>query len=211
MAHPSAAISVKDRTRTVRVGLLLLVVGAHLLLALLWPATRLANTESASRSSTLVLLARPAAERKAEPLAPLKPPPPLQAHVPAQPERLPEPRGQSTPAPKIDWASAAQQAVADELAAQSARLREAQGFTGRSPVLPTSPETPSKPEFGWQRWRLHRVEALPQGGLVVHLNERCVLVISALLIPACGIGKIPARGDLFEHMHDAPEPGDWKN
>ena len=201
----------KDRTRTVRFGLLMLVVGAHLSLALLWPTTRPANTDSTSRSSTLVLLTRPAAQKQVEPLPPLKLPPPAQAHVPAQPERLPEPQSQSTPAPKIDWANAAQQAITDELAAQSAEQRKAQGFTGQNPAVPASPEIHSKPEFGWQRWRLHRVEALAEGGFVVHLNERCVLVISALLLPACKIGKIPARGDLFEHMDDAPELGDWKN
>ena len=201
----------KDRTRTVRFGLLMLVVGAHLSLALLWPATRLANTDSASRSSTLVLLTRPTAQMKVEPLPPLKLPPPSPAQLPAQPERLPQPASQSAPAPKIDWANAAQQAITDELAAQSAEQRKAQGFTGRNPAVPASPQTHPKPEFGWQRWRLHRVEAMPQGGLVVHLSEHCVLVISALLMPACKIGKIPARGDLFDHMDDAPEPGDWKN
>ena len=201
----------KDRTRTVRFGLLMLVVGAHLSLALLWPATRLANTDSAGRSSTLVLLTHPAAQKKVEPLPPLKLPPPSQAHVPAQPERLPEPASQSTPTPKIDWANAVQQAIADELAAQSTEQRKAQGFTSPNPALPTSPEIRAKPEFGWQRWRLHRIEAMSQGGFVVHLSERCVLVVSVLLLPACKIGKIPARGDLFEHMDDAPEPGDWKN
>jgi len=28
----------------------------------------------------------------------------------------------------------------------------------------------------------------------------------------CGIGKIPVRGDLFDHMHDAPQAdGNQKN
>lgn len=203
-------LAMMDRTRTARFTVLILVVGAHLALALFWPATRLADTGSASRSSTLVLIARAPVEPEAKPpLLTLPPPAPLLVQPPFA--LVPEIRNSPAPTPKIDWTSAAHRAVTDALAAQEAEQRKSQGFTGRGPAMSTAPETRSKPEFGWQRWRLHRVEQLSQGGFVVHLNERCVLVVTALLMPACRIGKIAARGDLFEHMDDAPEPGDWKN
>jgi hypothetical protein len=51
------------------------------------------------------------------------------------------------------------------------------------------------------------------GGLAtaINLNDRCGIVLF-LIIPfagGCALEKPPARGDLFEHMHDpdpAPEP-----
>jgi hypothetical protein len=50
-----------------------------------------------------------------------------------------------------------------------------------------------------------------QGGLgcrgVLHINERCAIVWMIFPFPACKIGKMPARGTLFEHMKEAPEPG----
>jgi len=38
------------------------------------------------------------------------------------------------------------------------------------------------------------------------------LVLFPLLFAGCGIGKIPVRGDLFDHMHDEPQAdGNQKN
>jgi hypothetical protein len=66
---------------------------------------------------------------------------------------------------------------------------------------------PAKPStFGWSQSRLHRVETLPQGGILVHLNDNCVLLLPFPYV-ACGIGKKPVNGDLFEHMHDPMQPG----
>jgi hypothetical protein len=58
-------------------------------------------------------------------------------------------------------------------------------------------------QFGWDQSKIHRIEAMPGGGTVIHLNDRCALTLSGFLIPMCKLGKIPARGDLFEHMGDA--------
>ena len=68
-----------------------------------------------------------------------------------------------------------------------------------------------KPEFGWDRSRVHGVEPIESGGFVVRISDRCVIVITLLAMPACKIGTKPARGDLFEHMDDAAIPGDWKD
>jgi hypothetical protein len=43
------------------------------------------------------------------------------------------------------------------------------------------------------------------------VSERCVIVVSVMLFPACGIGEIPVDGGLFEHMNDPPALGDWKD
>lgn len=40
--------------------------------------------------------------------------------------------------------------------------------------------------------------------MLIHINDRCVLILFPLPFGACGIGKIPVRGDLFDHLRDAP-------
>jgi hypothetical protein len=61
------------------------------------------------------------------------------------------------------------------------------------------------PEFGWDHARTHRVEALEGGGgSLLWINDRCFIVMAGLIpFPMCGIGTIPVRGDLFDHMRDA--------
>jgi hypothetical protein len=66
------------------------------------------------------------------------------------------------------------------------------------------PDHPRKPEFGWDHTHTHRVESIESGGILIHINDHCVLVVFPLPFVGCGIGKIPVRGDLFEHLHDAP-------
>jgi hypothetical protein len=46
------------------------------------------------------------------------------------------------------------------------------------------------------------VESLPQGGLLVHVNDNCVLLLFPLPFVGCAIGKIKTNGNLFEHMRD---------
>jgi hypothetical protein len=102
--------------------------------------------------------------------------------------------------PTIDWRSEAEQIG-------RARVLEAEARNG--PV--EADDTPKKkPEFRWSKSSGDRVK-LEEGGVVVRLSERCVLVISVMLMPACAIGKIPVHGDLFEHMRDPPTLGDWKD
>jgi len=141
----------------------------------------------------------------------LRPPPPPVA--PVTPERLPalslptsmpplliappERDGTST-APLIDW----------QREAEAASRKQALGAEPKQ----RQKDEPSKakPEFGWDRSRVHPVEPIESGGFVVRLSDRCVIVITLLAMPACQIGKKPARSDLFEHMGDAT-PGDWKD
>jgi hypothetical protein len=71
------------------------------------------------------------------------------------------------------------------------------------------PDEASKPEFGWDHAHTHRLEAMEGGGSILWINDRCFIVMYGMIpFPMCGIGKIPVRGDLFDHMRDsrAQEP-----
>jgi hypothetical protein len=131
--------------------------------------------------------------------------------APIAPQRLPEsnapqliapPEREETRArPSIDWSR-----EAEETAREHALRAEAQ----RDHKDDSSPAKP-KPEFGWSHSQIHRIEPLEEGGFLVWLNDRCAIVISVMAMPVCKFDKKPARGDLFEHMDDAPAPGDWKD
>lgn len=59
------------------------------------------------------------------------------------------------------------------------------------------------PEFGWDYASTHRWVALPRGGILINLNDHCALVFYGLMLfPGCRIGRIPANGQLFDHMRD---------
>jgi hypothetical protein len=72
-----------------------------------------------------------------------------------------------------------------------------------------SPRIKQKP-LGWDQTHTRRVEALPQGGILIRLSENCALAITPLPLVGCSLGKRKARGDLFESMEQRAQPGDWK-
>lgn len=100
---------------------------------------------------------------------------------------------ESATRPPSDWLRAMQGAVrAAESREPAGRLRF--GF-------PRQPEPAAAvPEFGWDYASTHRLEALPQGGMLINLNDHCALVLYGFLFPVCRIGRIPANGHLFDHM-----------
>ena len=116
---------------------------------------------------------------------------------------MPEPPAPSTAPTAIDWSREAAQAAAAQLAADAETARRARAFDGwKSHVMP-APTVPRGPEFGWDEAHIHRFVPTPVG-MVVSLNDRCVVVVSFLaIIPGCKVGPIASRGDLFDHMHDA--------
>ena len=121
-----------------------------------------------------------------------------------QPEAEPH-QEQEQPA-LIDWnaeaARAAKQQVQSSMGAQPRALdKHAQGLDLNGGLGPAKAK---RPEFGWYNARVHRFESLPGGGMLVHLNDRCVVVLMPVPFPFCGIGKIPPRGDLLDHMLDEP-------
>jgi hypothetical protein len=157
-------------------------------------------------------------------------PPPIVRPVPlsrwAQPERVPQflppapaavpTPGPALPAPQdqpqaqspldIDWsaeAAIAAQHQAELAAAPKPRSlddhhrhgnhHDGVGLNSKGPY-----------QFGWYYAGTHRVDT-SSGLPLIHLNDRCVLTFGFLIpLPLCGIGEIPVKGDLFQHMHDPP-------
>jgi hypothetical protein len=112
-----------------------------------------------------------------------------------------------TPEPesRIDWRAAAEIA-ANGITSLDGTEPKSFGAPPRAPVEPRD----RKP-FGWDRSRTNRVESMPSGGLVINLNDHCALVIAPILFGGCSLGKIEARGDLFDEMKAPPQLGDWKD
>jgi hypothetical protein len=106
--------------------------------------------------------------------------------------------------PGVDWNAELERAGKDSLP-EPAPARRDFGFPHRSPPAAAMP-----PEFGWDYAATHRVESLPGGGLLINLNDRCVLLLAPLPFAMCGIGTQPANGELFEHMRDAAAVPDQK-
>jgi hypothetical protein len=107
--------------------------------------------------------------------------------------------------PPIDWANELNRTARES--ASSASAPHPREF-GAPHVAPTPPAKP--PEFGWSRSRTHRLETSP-GGTAVHLGDHCVITFTPLPFPVCTAGKKEANGDLFKHMRDPSQPGDWKD
>ncbi len=190
-----------------RITVIALVAGLHLAVVwLLLSATLRIPSRAGSQSLQWLLLVPVTAPRESrvavrderavrrEP--PRRPPPEA-----AQPE--PAPANDSIQAP-IDWDAELNRAVAHAAAAAAAPPARDFGF-------PRPAERGGKaPEFAWSRAHTHRVEGLEGGGLLIHLNDHCVLLLFPLPFVGCGIGKIPVNGALFEHMRDPVQAGDWR-
>jgi hypothetical protein len=134
--------------------------------------------------------------------------PPARGQSPARPNRsdaAPVLVERAPPA-TIDWSKQATLAAERQVAAAMEAERRESAFEPRSRSsaleLDTAPEP--APEFGWSHARTHRIERTPDGGTLLWLNDRCAIVLSALM-PICSLGKPKANGALFEHMRDAPK------
>jgi hypothetical protein len=99
--------------------------------------------------------------------------------------------------PAPDWTEELKLAAKDALANDLAQKRHESDFAHTFPSLPKK-----APQFAWDYAATHRIEAIPEGGMLVHLSDNCVLILFPLPFVGCGIGKRPANGDLFEHRHD---------
>jgi len=109
----------------------------------------------------------------------------------------PPKEGDSAIHPTPDWNAELQLAAKDAVAKELEKRKHDRDFAH---VFPTQPKKP--PQIAWDYAATHRVEALPQGGLLIHINDNCALLIFPLPFVACAIGKRPANGDLFEAMHE---------
>jgi len=111
----------------------------------------------------------------------------------------------AAPRAAIDWAAEAAAAAARGIGGERERRRQA---TVLAPV-PSAifAVRPKSPQFHWDSARTHRLEGFPVFATVVHLNERCTLVLFVIIpMGGCALGEIPGRADLFAHMRDPEEP-----
>ena len=106
--------------------------------------------------------------------------------------------------PPIDWANELNRAARESSSAAAAPQPREFGAPHTAPV-PAKP-----PEFGWSHSRTHRVETGP-GGLAIHFGDNCVIAFTPVPFPICTVGRKEANGELFKHMRDPPQPGDWKD
>ena len=191
----------------------IVAVLAHVaLVALLMAPLRRNTTEQTEAPRMTVVFIEPdAGESPAEssrsrlptpllptPTVPVKPVD-LGSAITVPPEIPPE-----TSPPPVDW----------QREGQTAAARAAEGLAtegqrrGKYAPDPRFARPAQRPQFGWDESKTHRIEALPGGGILLHLNDRCALALSAGFFPVCKLGKIAARGDLFEHMGDKPGDDD---
>jgi hypothetical protein len=197
------------------------ILGVHILGFLFFPPLRrpLFQTSDDEFSTTIAFLKPIQPHQLAEEMM-------LHAPAPAKRETAGE-RAQGRALPKkpdsaesentapisVDWAKEAERAAAHRIEADEEADRRASALSPRRGPCGGAPEAPAAaPSFGWDHAHTHRVEPIPDGGLVVNLNDRCAIVVKfPFFMPGCKIGKIESRGDLFTHMNDPPTLGDWKD
>jgi len=187
--------------------------------ALLLVAARWVIRVDKHREEPLVFLALPEPGRAR---APAESVPALQHKQPVAPHdtqiiTMPPPAQPSAadnpPAP-IDWNSESELAINRQAELARATPPRALDKHGAGADLNggLGPDPKQKADFGWDYSHTHRVEGIEGGGILIHINDRCVLVLFPLPFGGCGIGKIPVRGDLLDHMHDEPQAdGNQKN
>lgn len=114
--------------------------------------------------------------------------------------------------PAPDWRAQAQIAANDQIKAELRKRDQPSPLAPHdfSGARPGSTDD-SRPKFGWYRAGTNRVEGTPGGGLLVNINDHCAVAILFIFpFPMCKVGKIPARGDLFDHMNEAPPAAESK-
>jgi hypothetical protein len=156
-------------------------------------------------------------------------PPPLAAHPRVAVTPAPRPASLSAaptpdsgtaitlpaaPGAQVDWRAALPGAAATEIDQQKRLSEQVRAVTRRYAVEDDPRDSHPGPtsSFRWYEAGTHRIDTrswIP----VLHLNDRCVLVI--FIMPACAIGHIESHGDLFEGaalVHDeklaTPRPND---
>lgn len=205
--EPSKGTAARLRRTTI----LALVAALHA--ALLLIASRWQTRLDLRTEAPLVFLALPAHVQSAAEEA--SPPPDLPRKKPAPthdtqlvivPTPAEPPPAEQKPA-IVDWHAEAALTVkqrAQSAAAPQPRALDKHG-AGMDFDGGLAPDQRYAPEFGWDHAHTHRLEALEGGGSILWINDRCFIVMAGLIpFPMCGIGKIPVRGDLFDHMRDAP-------
>ncbi len=185
-----------------------LVLGLHLaIISLLVSTTRRTTTGGPSEAIEIVFYPPPTPSneskptvRRAESVAVVRQ---GKNNTPARIDLSPKSSEQSGTTASVDWANELTRAARDAVPESSMQKSRDFGFPHRHAAAASNP-----PEFGWDYVATHRIESIPEGGLLVHLNDNCVLVLFPLPFAGCGIGKRKANAHLFDHMHDPSQPAD---
>jgi hypothetical protein len=185
-----------------------LVLGLHLtIISLLVATTRRTTTGGTSEAIEIVFypLPTPSNEskptvRRAESAAVVRQ---GKHNAPARADLSPRSSEQGGTPASVDWANELTRAARDAVPEGSTQNSRDFGFPHRPAASASNP-----PQFGWDYAATHRIESIPEGGLLVHLNDNCVLVLFPLPFVGCGIGKRKANAHLFDHMHDSSQPAD---
>jgi len=197
-----------SRRRAQLVGIIALVIAVHATLGWLFFATThwLSIQRSLSQSLQIVVIEPTVVRRDSGAVeAPLgthrnQGGHPTDMRLP----RIPTPGAPAAPdnhaqdAP-IDWSNELSRAAANAVPSDAAPAPKDFGF----PHATTQP--PKTEPFGWDRVHTQRVESIPGGGILIKLNDNCVLVLFPLPFAGCAMGKRKANGDLFKHMQE-PTP-----
>jgi hypothetical protein len=99
----------------------------------------------------------------------------------------------------IDWSAQLAVAAKAEVDGEK-RAAQQRGALTRQYDLEEDPLDPNRDgdqSFHWYDAAIHRIDT--RGPLpILHLNQRCVMLL--FILPACAIGHIESRGDLFQNM-----------
>ncbi|MEO8063165.1 MAG: hypothetical protein ABI821_10500 [Pseudomonadota bacterium] len=139
--------------------------------------------------------------------APPPPPPALRFEPPAT---LPPPVVLELPAPADSNESASINDWLTDGAVAAAAVGGLDGTRARS--FGTTERAPGEPRkvkpFGWDKTQTQRLEVIPGIGTRIRLTDHCEVFVTLIPMVGCSLGKIPARGDLFEGMDAPVKPGD---
>ncbi|HYM41937.1 MAG TPA: hypothetical protein VET46_04125 [Steroidobacteraceae bacterium] len=105
-----------------------------------------------------------------------------------------------SPSVSIDWAAEASSAADRVVEDQEKSRRQAHAFAPAPNGMFARPRAGPR-EFAWQP---NKVEIVQGIATVIRLGDRCGLVLFVIVPVAggCSLDKLPARGDLFDHMHE---------
>jgi hypothetical protein len=183
----------KRRRRAKVLSAIAVVLVLHLTVIWLLVATsRVLSIRTKSQSLEMVLIARPVVApennsigRVLEGATPRRQ---IRAkHLPTR-RVAPEENENNAIHPPTDWAGELSRVAKDAVSESSAQKPRDFGFP-HSPVAPTG----KTPQFGWDYVATHRIEAIPEGGLLLHLNDNCVLILFPL--PVCRMQHRKEKGE----------------